>query len=120
MVKPACLGTPTEVFYAKHPEQALAICATCPLKKACLAAAMEHEEPNNRYGVWGGTTPMERAVIAGEMDERFRPCVVCGKDFRLSLLSGRNRLTCSEACRKRRRQLNHLAKRTNAETISCS
>lgn len=39
---------------------AKALCATCPAKAACLAHALEHGET---HGVWGGTTPDERADI---------------------------------------------------------
>lgn len=40
--------------------QALAVCAACPERAACLAHALEHGEDD---GVWGGTTPAQRARL---------------------------------------------------------
>lgn len=48
----------------KHLTDAIAICATCPVRNACLADAMRHEgraSARNRAGIWGGTTPEQRA-----------------------------------------------------------
>ena len=36
--------------------QAKAICAMCPVRRPCLAFAIRNEE----YGVWAGTTTVER------------------------------------------------------------
>jgi WhiB family transcriptional regulator, redox-sensing transcriptional regulator len=38
--------------------RAKAICATCPVLWECFQYAVEEEE---EYGIWGGTTPRERA-----------------------------------------------------------
>ena len=60
-----CVGLENKVFYpdfgdltkearTKREEQitvAKAICATCPIQKACLRHAIENGE---QYGVWGG------------------------------------------------------------------
>jgi WhiB family redox-sensing transcriptional regulator len=37
---------------------AKAICATCDVRAECAAAGA-----NERYGVWGGTTPAERGAV---------------------------------------------------------
>lgn len=43
-------------------------CAGCPVIAECLAHAIEHQEP---HGVWGGTTPAERAeLIRRDRDQR--------------------------------------------------
>ncbi|MDP9071788.1 MAG: WhiB family transcriptional regulator [Actinomycetota bacterium] len=38
-------------------EEAKAICATCPVRQACLEHALANRE---RDGVWGGATERER------------------------------------------------------------
>lgn len=42
---------------------ALSICAICPIKEACLAEGMKQQ--NIDYGIWGGTLPGERLLMAG-------------------------------------------------------
>lgn len=37
-----------------------AICGGCPVQAACLASALAADE---RYGIWGGYTPDERADL---------------------------------------------------------
>jgi len=39
--------------------QVLAICRSCPLRRACLAAALLQDE----YGIWAGTTARDRNAI---------------------------------------------------------
>ena len=49
-----CTRTPPDLFFAERPDQvalAKALCAGCPVRAACLAAASERREP---VGVWGG------------------------------------------------------------------
>lgn len=38
----------------------LEVCARCPVRDACLEAAMVHRE---RYGIWGGTTGKDRRAL---------------------------------------------------------
>lgn len=58
-------------FYAKEQgarvHKALAICAECPARTACLERALEFESVpgEGRYGVWGGLTASERRQIYG-------------------------------------------------------
>jgi hypothetical protein len=60
----ACRWTryPDRFFSGSAPEQrkALAICAPCPVKDACLAAAVEA----GSAGVCGGTTHLQRLLMA--------------------------------------------------------
>lgn len=58
-----CLRYDPELFFpnaAEDPAPALAICRTCPVAGACLAAALDAGECD---GVWGGTTPEERRAM---------------------------------------------------------
>lgn len=65
-----CRGLPAEVFYTgdddrgtrrvAHEEHAKQICHDCPVLRECLGHAIEADEP---YGIWGATTPKERAAL---------------------------------------------------------
>ena len=65
-----CRGLPAETFYTgdddrgarrvAHEEHAKQICRHCPVLRECLGHAMEADEP---YGIWGATTPKERAAL---------------------------------------------------------
>jgi WhiB family redox-sensing transcriptional regulator len=67
----ACRSTDPEQFFAADAERgqsraaresrAKALCAQCPVIEPCFRHAMAVREP---YGVWGGTTPEERAALA--------------------------------------------------------
>ncbi len=43
--------------------RAKAVCRACPVRRECLDWAVE---ANERAGVWGGTTPDERAQLPTE------------------------------------------------------
>lgn len=45
---------------------AKALCARCPVADTCLDYALRHSE---RFGIWGGKTPKERAKIRKELRE---------------------------------------------------
>lgn len=64
----ACRGENPDWFFApNHLEKkeersareakAKAVCATCPVREACLAYALSTREP---HGVWGGLNELER------------------------------------------------------------
>lgn len=72
----ACRGVDTEVFFP--PERigrggghgydarpALALCRRCPVRQACLDAALDEEKnaPSSTYGIRGGLTQDERRQI---------------------------------------------------------
>lgn len=65
--KAACAGKDVNLFFPEGPYNAIensvryakSICATCPVKDACLKAALE----NNMTGIWGGTTDQERRAL---------------------------------------------------------
>lgn len=59
-----CRVSDPDLWFAESPadlELAKALCAECPLRQACLAAALERAEP---WGVWGGEILDQGTVIA--------------------------------------------------------
>ena len=59
-----CRVSDPDLWFAESPadlEQAKALCGDCPLRRACLAAALERAEP---WGVWGGEILDQGTVIA--------------------------------------------------------
>jgi WhiB family transcriptional regulator, redox-sensing transcriptional regulator len=66
----ACGGLPSSVFFSPEGERgaarrrreraAKAICASCGVREQCADYALAHRE---RYGVWGGLSEHERAMI---------------------------------------------------------
>ncbi|HZA09345.1 WhiB family transcriptional regulator [Mycobacterium sp.] len=68
---PCHVGDP-DLWFAENPadlERAKALCAECPIRAQCLAAALEREEP---WGVWGGQI-FERGVVISRKRPRGRP-----------------------------------------------
>lgn len=56
----ACADTDPELFFATDEEtvgQAKQVCATCPVRTACLETALRQHE---MHGVWGGMAEAER------------------------------------------------------------
>ena len=61
-----------DLWFAESPaelERAKALCGDCPVRAACLAGAVEREEP---WGVWGGEI-FERGVVVPRKRPRGRP-----------------------------------------------
>jgi WhiB family transcriptional regulator, redox-sensing transcriptional regulator len=59
-----CWTHEPDLFFAEHPhevETAKAVCTGCPLRRECLAGALDRREP---YGVWGGQLVVLGAVVA--------------------------------------------------------
>ncbi|MGV0814313.1 WhiB family transcriptional regulator [Mycolicibacterium boenickei] len=68
---PCHIGNP-DLWFAESPvdlEQAKALCADCPIRNECLAAALERQEP---WGVWGGEI-LDRGTIVARKRPRGRP-----------------------------------------------
>lgn len=63
-------GTIWEKFgdTSTHYDEARKICDICPVKRECLNEALETKE---RFGMWGGLTPIERRRIE-RRDRRLR------------------------------------------------
>jgi WhiB family redox-sensing transcriptional regulator len=61
-----------DLWFAESPvdlERAKALCADCPIRNECLAAALERQEP---WGVWGGEI-LDRGTIVARKRPRGRP-----------------------------------------------
>jgi WhiB family redox-sensing transcriptional regulator len=68
---PCHVGEP-DLWFAEDPadlERAKDLCAGCPIRRQCLDAALEREEP---WGVWGGQI-FERGEIVARKRPRGRP-----------------------------------------------
>lgn len=53
-----------DLWFAEDPgalEQAKAMCEHCPIRRECLNAALERQEP---WGVWGGEILVRGAIVA--------------------------------------------------------
>ncbi|WP_343599645.1 WhiB family transcriptional regulator [Mycobacterium sp.] len=61
-----------DLWFAESPadlETAKALCAHCPIRRQCLAVALQRAEP---WGVWGGEI-LHRGVILNRKRPRGRP-----------------------------------------------
>jgi WhiB family redox-sensing transcriptional regulator len=64
-----CRGRPTSMFFLRRTDpkaktrEAKAVCDACPVKRRCLALALEHGEKEDVAGIFGGTSPNERRPI---------------------------------------------------------
>lgn len=73
----ACKGNTELDFFSLQPKQikaCRALCATCQGKTGCLEAAMRYESGGEfkRWGIWGGTTPQQRARLAARRAAKVR------------------------------------------------
>lgn len=61
-----------DLWFADDPadlERAKALCAGCPIRRQCLALALQRAEP---WGVWGGEI-LDRGTVIGRKRPRGRP-----------------------------------------------
>jgi len=68
---PCHVGDP-DLWFAETPsdlERAKTLCANCPIRRHCLAAALDRAEP---WGVWGGEI-FDRGSIVSRKRPRGRP-----------------------------------------------
>ncbi|MEU7155136.1 WhiB family transcriptional regulator [Streptomyces chrestomyceticus] len=98
--RPLCSYDDPELWYSPDPdERALAktVCLRCPLRRACLTAALDAKE---RFGVWGGLDASERRWLAADdarwVDDEGRLRLACGTEPALRA-HGRYAETC-ETC----------------------
>jgi WhiB family redox-sensing transcriptional regulator len=69
----ACLSAGTEIFFPSGRgtgedrwDAAKAICRSCTVKRHCLNLVINLEEHDDRWGVFGGLSPMERRAMRQE------------------------------------------------------
>jgi WhiB family redox-sensing transcriptional regulator len=70
-VLPCHVGDP-DLWFGQTPadlEHAKTLCADCPIRRQCLASALERAEP---WGVWGGEI-FDRGTIVSRKRPRGRP-----------------------------------------------
>ncbi|MCV7227071.1 WhiB family transcriptional regulator [Mycolicibacterium komossense] len=68
---PCHVGEP-DLWFADNPgdlERAKLLCEDCPIRRQCLAAALDRQEP---WGVWGGEI-FDRGTIVARKRPRGRP-----------------------------------------------
>lgn len=64
-----CASSDPEIFYpldtdrADLTDPALTVCGSCPVRAACLTDVMATEDPAQRWGITGGTTPADRTAM---------------------------------------------------------
>lgn len=68
MADAACRGSDPDAWFpddSDHASIAAAkqICASCPVQLQCGRHALNHPEPSNLYGIWGGLTETDRRRI---------------------------------------------------------
>lgn len=72
----ACLDADMDIFFPNRNnaedrwDRAKALCKQCTVKKECLSLVMHLEEHDDRWGVFGGLTPMERRVLRDKQRRR--------------------------------------------------
>ncbi len=67
-----CRVEDPDLWFAESPVQlelAKALCASCPIRKGCLSAAIDRREP---WGVWGGEI-FDQGVVIARKRPRGRP-----------------------------------------------
>lgn len=81
MHQAACRGMDTEIWFieseAAH-DLAKSICVRCPVRDACLQAAIEIP---GTFGVWGGKTKRQRTVIARGVPRQRKTHCIRGHEF---------------------------------------
>jgi WhiB family redox-sensing transcriptional regulator len=68
--KANCAGLGNEIFYDEamiKEKYYKNICNPCAVKQTCLTYALENKET---FGVWGNTTPQERAALLQRKGKR--------------------------------------------------
>ena len=64
----ACVGEPGDWFASGSADVSWekAVCWTCPVRRACLAYALD---AGQSFGIWGGLTAKERAVLVRRLKQ---------------------------------------------------
>ena len=62
-VPQGAFGAKKQAIIGAEMRRAIALCNSCPKKKACLQEGMKNE--NLGYGIWGGMLAGERVILSG-------------------------------------------------------
>lgn len=68
-----CLGETIDVFFPDMSlgearwDRAKTICQGCTVKRQCLKLVINLPEDDDRYGVFGGLSPMDRRVLRDQI-----------------------------------------------------
>lgn len=54
------------------------ICGRCRVRRACLTSALEFSDADDRFGIFGGTTPAERKRLRREAARPLAPVIPLG------------------------------------------
>lgn len=111
MESAACSTSPQSMFFIEGKDNgarpyaaARSVCDECPVADRCLAYALAVEgdaSHRDRFGMWGGKTPLERADLSAG---RARKCIVCDEWFTPpESRGGRKPSMCSAICARKRR-----------------
>lgn len=70
-----CIGAPTEIFFPTSMsiyryDEAKMICGGCRVREQCLDSVMHLEDLEDRWGVFGGLTPPERAELRWKKNKK--------------------------------------------------
>ena len=95
----ACRGVGVDTFIPSSGEadeadkqEALDLCAKCPIRLDCLQYALDN---NEEFGIWGGVPQTERRQMIAELPIPKRMCKGCRETFQPE--DRRNRV-CSDEC----------------------
>lgn len=68
----ACIGHKTNLWFPEVPQgrdyfaKARKVCQTCDVQRECLEFALKFDQDNDKFGMFGGKSPKERAIIRDE------------------------------------------------------
>ena len=119
----SCIGVDPEIFFPGEwrapsaADEALAICGGCPVRKACLDQAMRDEKnATSRHGIYGGTTPQQRIMLAAGTSQR-RICERCNTSKPLDAFRPGRRV-CAECTREQAREYGRTTYRNRKGTAA--
>lgn len=112
----ACIGVSEDIFFpasrsAQSYVKAKSFCRSCPVWRDCLDFALKAEgklHPDNRFGMWGGMTEIQRFKLA---------CPETA-DARLDKKREDARRYKERALRERQRRIEEYSKSTNDGNVA--
>ena len=90
-----CAETDPDAFFPEKggsTREAKRVCAACPVADECLTHALEHDE---RFGIWGGLSEMERRELRRDPKRDHRSPAVLA---RIAAIRAAGEKKCTGAC----------------------